>query len=35
MKTTLEIRAAVGGDDARLFTKEMSIAYTRMAEVNN
>lgn len=35
MKAILEIRAAVGGEDARLFTKELGDAYIKMIELNN
>lgn len=33
MKRILEIRAAVGGDDAKMLTKEWSIAYGNMAMI--
>jgi len=35
MKTIIEIRAAVGGEDAKLFTKELGNAYIKMVERNN
>lgn len=32
MKRTVEIRAAEGGADARLFVAELAIAYLRLAD---
>lgn len=29
---TIEIRAAEGGEDARLFVAELALAYTRLAD---
>lgn len=31
MKKTLEIRAAEGGDDAKLFVADLAIAYIKLA----
>jgi len=36
MKTTIEIRAAVGGEDAKLFAlNELGPGYIKMVERNN
>jgi protein subunit release factor A len=32
MKLTIEIRAAEGGDDSKLFVTDLSNAYMRMAQ---
>lgn len=32
MKLTLEIRAAEGGEDSKLFVKDLAQAYIRMSE---
>jgi len=35
MKYIIEIRAAVGGQDAKLFTQDLGEAYIRMCQINN
>jgi protein subunit release factor A len=32
MKRVIEIRAAEGGEDSKLFVKDLADAYTRMAQ---
>ena len=32
MKRTIEIRAGEGGDDAKIFTKNLADAYCRLAD---
>ncbi|WNO10888.1 PCRF domain-containing protein [Teredinibacter sp. KSP-S5-2] len=35
MKLRLEIRAAEGGDDSKLFAQDLANAYIRLAEAQN